>query len=714
MSKNIVNINDKKEYARRKEVLTSFFSDKEYKYLTQKQIMNALSIPKKDKETFENILLELENEGVIFKKANGKYVKIDNNRYFTCVYQAKNGGFGFGNLDDGTSIHIAFNKVNGAMNGDTIVVEIIGEKGKSPEGEVVKVIKRNNQKVIGEFQKSKNFGFVVPLDNLLSDIYIPKKESLDIKNEEIVEVQITKYPTNKNRAEGKITKVIGNSSDSHIYEKALYMSYNLKDFDSDIEEELKDIPDFVTDDEKIGRVDRRDKVIFTIDASDAKDLDDAVGIEKRNDGSYLLSVYIADVSHYVKENSKLDKEAIKRGTSIYIPGKVIPMLPKKLSNGICSLNAGEDRLSLAVDMVISKDGNVLESNIFKALIKVSKKMSYDKVYKVITNDMDESLEEEYGKYKDELMVMSELAHILRDKRMREGCINFDIPETHVVLDENGDVKTIEPYEITFANSLVEEFMLVTNMVVAEKCYYLQLPFIYRIHEKIDDEKIRELNHMLSNYNLRIKGTSDIHPKALSSILDSIEDENEKKIISTYMLRSMKVAKYSNECLGHFGLNAKFYCHFTSPIRRYPDLFIHRIISNFLEDKNFLNEKRINKYEIQAEEYANSSSIMERNATKIERDFIDLYSAIYMKKFEGEKFDASISSITSFGMFITLDSTIEGFVSYTNIPEHVDFDEKNKVLNVSNSKKVYKIGDRVKVVCLKSDIKSKEIDFKIIK
>ena len=614
-------------------------------------------------------------------------------------------------------MYISAKNLNGAMNEDEILVEICDSTGRSREGKVVKILKRNVTQVIGRFSKSRNFGFVVPIDDSIEDIYISKKNSANIKDGQVVQVTIEKYPTNNTKAEGRVTRIIGDSSDAHIDAKSLYISYGLDEmekFNELVLEEIETIPDKVLDEEKVGRVDRTQERIYTIDSEDAKDLDDAISVKKRDNGDYLLSVYIADVSHYVKEHTPLDKEAIARGTSIYIPGKVIPMLPKKLSNGICSLNAGEERLSLAVDMLISPSGEVLSSEVFKAVIKVTKKMSYEKVYKVITNQEDDELIQEYGEYKQDLLLMEELARILNNKRTEEGCINFNIPETHIVLNENEDVEAIEPYHTTFANQIIEEFMLVTNMAVAEKYYFLELPFIYRIHEKPDEEKLRDLNSILANYKLRIKGIKDVHPKALSDILNGIENSEDKDIISTYMLRSLKLAKYSNECLGHFGLNAKYYCHFTSPIRRYPDLFIHRIISKALENKLMFKDNEIAKLEKQAEKYSKSSSELEKDATKIERDFDSLYSTLYMKEFIGEEFDARVSSITSFGIFVKLENTVEGFVSFHDIPgDYYIYDETSRMLIGKNTSKKYKIGDKLRVKLIKSDVLTKQIDFEVV-
>ena len=715
--KKIVNREQKDKYTKRKEVLTSFFLNSGYKPLTKKEIAVSLDVPKPDFGDLERILSDLVNERVIYVSEDGRYKVIDGINIVRCTYQSKSAGFGFGLVDSGEDVYISSKNLNGAMNEDEILVEVLNSSGRSREGKVVKVLTRNTNTIIGRFSKSRNFGFVIPIDNSINDIYISKKNAQNYKEGQVVKVEIEKYPDGKNKAEGKIVQVIGDTSDTHIDAKSLYISYGLdkmEDFNEEVKEELLSIPDEVLKEERKGRVDRTKNRAYTIDASDAKDLDDAVFVEKREDGTYMLSVYIADVSHYVKEKTPLDKEARNRGTSIYIPGTVIPMLPKKLSNGICSLNAGVDRLALGVDILISKSGEVLNSEVFKAIINVTHKLSYDKVYKVITDTEDEQLKEEYGDYKKDLKVMEELAHILNDKRIREGCINFNIPETHIVLDENKDVKAIEPYPITFANQIIEEFMLITNMVIAEKYYFYEFPFIYRIHENPDEEKLRDLNTILANYKLRIKGINNIHPKALSSILDNVEDESTKEIISTYMLRSLKLARYSEECLGHFGLNAKYYCHFTSPIRRYPDLFIHRIISKAIDNNYSFTENELIRYEKQAEKYAKSSSEMEKNATKIERDFDSLYSCIYMKQYIGEEFSAKISSVTSFGIFVRLDNTIEGFVGFESIPgDYYVYNESTKTIVGKRTSKQYKIGDEITVRLIKSDVLTKQIDFEMI-
>ena len=709
---NKINNIDKNDYLRRKEALTSFFLNKEYKLMTKNQIIKFFSVPKEDYNIFDEIIDELQNDGIIFEDDSKRYVAVKTSNILKCVYEAKSEKFGFGLVENGEDIYISSRNSNGAMDKDEILVQKI-EGNHKTEGQVVKVLKRNTKKVIGVFNKNNNFGFVVPINKKIEDVYIPKKQTIGYKNGVVVEAQITKYATTTSKAEGKIIRVIAGKRDDKSELKSLGISYGLdlmQDFSFDIKQELKNIPSKVNDDDITDRVDRTNERVFTIDASDAMDLDDAVQVKKQGD-NYLLSVYIADVSHYVKDGSNLDKEAIYRGTSIYIPGTVIPMLPKKLSNGICSLNQGVKRLTLAIDILFDDGGNVIESNVFKSIIRVTKKMSYDNVYKVIIGENVKG----YMEYKDDIMQMKELAILLNKKRVESGSINFDIPETKVVLDENGNVVDIKPYEITIANKIIEEFMLAANMQIAEKFYFLDLPFIYRIHEKPDEEKLRDLNEVLNAYNIHIKAVKNIHPKTLSDILDKVEDEEEKKIISSYMLRTLKLAKYSEECIGHFGLAAKYYCHFTSPIRRYPDLFIHRVISDYIDSGYMLDDKKISKYSSDAIEYAKSSSSAEKQATTIERDFDDLYKCIYMNNYIGEEFDAVISNVTPFGIFVRLENTVEGLISFDNINDldYYIYDEKKHRLIGERTSKIFKIGDKLKVKLVKSDVALREIDFMIV-
>ncbi len=718
----MINKNDK-NYTKRKEVVASFFSDKEYENnMTLKQSATILCVPKQEMEMFKNIIDELVEDGVIFFNKNKKIVKTEDLGYIKGLFEQKSKRFGIVTDVNKNEYYIADKDINFAMDGDEVLVSIISNsdsKDKRTEAKIEKIIKRSNKKVSGIFTNNKSFGFVEPLDGKGLDIFIPKKYIKNVKDGDVVEVEIIKYATKDSKPEGKIVKKIGNpKNDELVYVKALYKSYALdkqKDFNELVLKEIEKIPDEVLASEEIGRVDRTDVKAVTIDSEDAKDLDDACFVKKIPNGNYVLSVFIADVSHYVKDGTNLDKEAVARGTSVYIPGTVIPMLPKKLSNGICSLNAGVKRLALGVDIVIDSNGKVENSEVYKAVIKVAKKMSYEKVYKVLKRS-DEQVLEEYKEFIDDIDTMSELAKILYKKRKKEGSIDFDIPETKVYLNEDGNVEDIKPYPINEANKIIEEFMLVTNMVIAEKFFFLEMPFIYRIHEKPDEERLREFNEILNNYNRSIKSVKNIHPKVLADIVDSIEDEQEKETISNLMLRTLKIAKYSNECLGHFGLAARYYTHFTSPIRRYPDLFIHRVISEYLDNKGYIDENRIAKFEKQAYRYSYSSSDAEKLATKIERDFVNLYEAMFMKKHINEEFEnVTIASVTSFGIFVRLPNTIEGFVSFDSLPgnDYYIYDDKKKMLIGRNSSKTFKVGDKVTVKLIRADAASKQIDFKIL-
>ena len=708
----------KQEYLNKKEALTSFFLDKEYVPMTKKQIANILNIKKEERDILSSILNELEIEGTIYIDDSKRYIPFFKTNFIRGIYQAKSERFGFvtQEYDDDIYIESKFNL--GAMNGDLVLAKITKEStaGKSKEGEIIKLLKRNTSKIVGRFIKSRNFGFVEAIDKKIDDIYIPKKYATNVKDGQFVEVEILKYATDTSKAEGRILSIVssGNTVKSEV--EALYKSFgldNLENFNKDIKSELENIPNKVKPEDKVYREDRTNRKVYTIDGDDAKDLDDGVFVEKINDDKYILSVYIADVSNYVKDGTALDDEAIKRGTSIYIPGTVLPMLPKKLSNGICSLNEGVERLSLAIDMQIDGNGNIVKSNIFKTVIKVTKRMTYDKVFKVISND--NSVKKEYGPYINDILIMKELAVILNNRRKELGSINFDIPDTKVVLDDNQNVIDIKPYNKTIANDIIEEFMLAANMTVAKTFYFLNLPFIYRIHEKPDEEKLRELNEVLANYKKRIKGIKNVKPKVLSKILDEFDNEEEKQIVSTYMLRTLKLAKYSEECQGHFGLAAKYYCHFTSPIRRYPDLFIHRVISDYIAANYNLSDELMSKYLVQARKYAITSSEAEKQATNIERDFDELYKVIYMKNYIDKEFEAVVSSVTSFGMFVKLENTVEGLIPFSNMPndDYYEYDENRKILFGKRNGKIYKIGDKVKVKLVRCDVREKQIDFLLV-
>ena len=534
---------------------------------------------------------------------------------------------------------------------------------------------------VGVFQKNRNLGFVVPDDRKVNtDIFISKKNcGYDLPYEfpepVIKEAQAIKQEVAK-----------------------------------------KDIPN---------RLDLRKKEIFTIDGEDAKDLDDAVAVEKLKNGNYLLNVSIADVSYYVKEESKLDREAIIRGTSIYMLDRVIPMLPKELSNGICSLNQGEDRFAITVLMEINKEGKVVSSDVQKSIINVTRRMSYKEV-QAILNEVKESNEELYSQKEKEKLLeecknyiehfkqMEELANILKQRRNLAGSLNLDIPESKIILNENGVAIDVKKYELYFANEIIEQFMLTANETIAEKFYWLDAPFIYRVHEIPDIEKIEELNKFLWNLGYKIKGSKDnIHQKAFSDVLDKVKGKPEERVVSNLILRTLKIARYESENKGHFGIASKYYCHFTSPIRRYPDLFIHRIISKYLESNYQLTEEQLEKYHKQAVQYAQSSSEREKIAQKVERDAEDIKKAEFMQNKVGEEYDGIISSITSFGIFVELENTVEGLIRFENLgDEYFIYDENRKTLQGEKSKKIYKIGDAIHIKVIYADKLTRRIDFSI--
>ncbi len=584
-------------------------------------------------------------------------------------------------------------------------------------------------KYVGVFQKSKNFGFVVLDDKKIkTDIYISKKNSKKAKNNQKVVVQILKLPEKNKKAEGRILEILGNINQAGVDMMSLIKEYDLPyEFPESVINEAKAIKQEVSKKDIPNRLDLRNKIIFTVDGEDAKDLDDAVSVEKLKNGNYLLNVSIADVSYYVQEKSKLDKEAIIRGTSIYMLDRVIPMLPKELSNGICSLNQKEDRFAITVLMEINSKGEVVSSDIQKSIIKVTRRMSYKEVQTildVINNEEDkkifnlkdkEKLLEECKPYFEHFKRMEELANILKQKREKAGSLNLDIPESKITLNEQGVAIKVEKYDMYFANEIIEQFMLTANETVAEKFYWLEAPFIYRVHEVPDEEKIDELNKFLWNLGYKIKGNKDnIHPKAFAEVLEEVKGKPEERVVSNLVLRTLKVARYEAENKGHFGIASKYYCHFTSPIRRYPDLFIHRIISKYLEENYQLKESEIEKYSGQAVKYAQRSSEREKIAQKVERDAESIKKAEYMQSKIGKEYEGIISSITSFGMFVELPNTVEGLIHFEDLGnEYFIYDEERKTLQGEKSEKIYKIGDSIKVCVIFADKLTRKVDFEKI-
>ena len=576
-----------------------------------------------------------------------------------------------------------------------------------------KIFELEKNTVVGTYQKSRNFGFVIPDDKKLgSDIYISKKDAMKAKNNQKVVVEITKLPKKDKSAEGKIIEIIGYIDQAGVDMMSLIKEYDLPyEFPEPVSKEAKKIAQEVDEDDIKNRRNLREEEIFTIDGEDAKDLDDAVNVKKLDNGNYILGVHIADVSHYVKEGSFLDKEAIIRGTSVYMLDRVIPMLPVELSNGICSLNAGKDRFAISCIMEINAKGQVISSDIFKSVINVTERMSYTNVQKILDNS-DREVTKRYSKYIEHFRLMEELAHILKNRRAKDGSLDLDIPESKVVLDERGIAVDIKKYEITFANEIIEQFMLTANETVAEKFYWLEAPFIYRVHEAPDMEKVTELNKFLFNLGYRVKcNKEEVHPTAFADVLEKIKGKPEERVISNLILRTLKVARYESENKGHFGIASKYYCHFTSPIRRYPDLFIHRIISKYLKQGYNLSEEEIEKYSAQATKYAETSSEREKIAQKVERESVDIKMAEYMENHIGEEYPGIISSITSFGVFVELENTVEGMIRFDKLgDEYFIYDEDRKTLMGEKTKTMYHIGDKINIRVIAADKQTRRIDF----
>jgi len=635
------------------------------------------------------------------------------------TFEANERGFGFvrPENEEEDDIFIAPDDIKGAMHGDIVEVRILskGNEKRGPEGEIIEVIERVNKTLVGRFEKSKNFGFVVP-DNkkIAQDIFIMKENTKRAKTGDKVIVQIKKWPKGRRNPEGKVIEIIGKEGDVGVDVDSIMYSYNLQqDFPALVEKELKEIPNIVSKKDIKNRRDLRDRRMVTIDSEDAKDLDDAVSVEKLDNGNILLGVHIADVSHYVRQGTELEKEALKRGTSVYLVDRVIPMLPKKLSNGICSLNAGVDRLAFSVDMEIDKTGKVVRSDIYKSVINVDERMTYTNVTKILV-DKDKDLIKRYKYLMDDFKLMEKLYKILKKKRVDRGNIDFDLPEAKVILDEEGKPIEIKKYDITISNGIIEQFMLEANETVAERFNELQAPFIYRIHETPDSEKLEVFINFIYNYGYTDKNLLKLKPKAFQEVLYKIKDKPEEKVISTIMLRSMQQAKYKEENLGHFGLAAKYYCHFTSPIRRYPDLFIHTVMSEYIENNYNVPEKKLKKLRKKSIEAAKTSSERERNAQLAERDSVDLKKAEYMEMHVGEEFTGIVSSVTGFGFFVELPNTIEGLVRVESLhDDYYVYNEKLFALVGERTRKVYKLGDEVKVQLVKASKETSRIDFEVL-
>ena len=700
-----------------KDTLLEFMREEAYRPMDIQELVSVFDINPDEYRAFKKTLKTMEKEGLIFRTKKDKFALPERLGLITGKLQAHAKGFGFliPEVEGEKDVFIPSSFINGAMNGDRILVQITREdkNGKKREGEVIQILERGNTKIIGVYEDSKNFGFVIAEDTRISqDIFISKKDRNGAKDGDVVVVEITKWPEKRRSPEGVVKEVLGQKGDKGLDILTIIKKYGLpEEFPPKVQAFTAGIDEEIPLKEYKRRKDLRDVRMVTIDGEDAKDLDDAVSIERLDNGRYRLGVHIADVSHYVREKNPLDKEALKRGTSVYLIDRVIPMLPKKLSNGICSLNPKVDRLTLSCIMVIDGSGKVLDHEIVESVIRTNERMTYTDVTKIL-KDNDPELSKRYDYLLDDFKAMEELCNILYKKRTKRGAIDFEFEESKIILNEFGKPIDIKPYEREIANRIIEEFMLVCNETVAEHMFWSHLPFVYRIHEDPDEEKLEKFREFIYNLGYIVKWNGEVKPRNLQEILEKVRGKKEETVVSTLLLRSMMRAKYSPECVGHFGLAAKYYCHFTSPIRRYPDLQIHRIIKEYLNGK--IDEKRATKLAPIVDIAAKQSSEMERLAEEAEREVDDLKKAEYMMDRIGEEFEGIISSVTSFGIFVELPNTVEGLVHITDLDDdYYVYDEQHLMLLGQRNKKVYRLGDSVKVKCSRVDIDNREVFLDIL-
>ena len=699
----------------RKKTIYQFICDEFYVPMKAKEMAVVLSVPKSQRSELQEVLDALVMDGRIEVTSKGKYIKSEG-KYLTGTFTAHARGFGFVGIEgEEEDIFIPESQVHGAFHMDTVQVAITSENtGRRREGTITKIISRGTTRIVCTYEKSKTFGFAVP-DNpkFGSDIFIPQERSKGAVSGHKVVVEITDYGKEGRKPEGKVVEIIGHINDPGTDIMSIVKAYDLPvEFSEKIMHQVENVSNEVSTADMAGRMDFREWQTVTIDGEDAKDLDDAITLTKEGD-NYKLGVHIADVSNYVQEHSALDVEALSRGTSVYLVDRVIPMLPHKLSNGICSLNAGENRLTLSCVMTIDPKGNVIDHTIAESVIKVDRRMSYTSVKKIL-EDHDENEIREYENLVPMFELMRELAAILRKKRMKRGSIDFDFPETKIVLDEKGKPIEIKPYERNVATKIIEDFMLIANETVAQDYFWQELPFVYRTHDNPDTEKIKKLSTFINNFGYSIHiGQDEVHPKELQKLLQKIDGTQEEALISRLTLRSMKQAKYTTMSTGHFGLATPYYCHFTSPIRRYPDLQIHRIIKDNLRGR--MNAKKIEHYDKILPEVAKHSSEMERRADEAERETDKLKKVEYMSERIGEVFEGVISGVTEWGFYVELPNTVEGLVHVTTlVDDYFHYNESTYELvgEVTNIR--YKLGQRVHVMVTGTDRILRTIDFRVVR
>ena len=705
-----------RQYEKRKKMVYQFICDDFYVPMKMKEMASVLQVKKEERQELKEILDALESEGKIHKTQKGNYVKGQGNR-LTGIYQAHARGFGFVSIEGSDDdVFIPEEESGGALQGDEVEIQITRgagpNTGQRQEGKVIKILKRGMSRIVGYYQKNKSFGFVLP-DNqkFLQDVFVPEEKSKGAVTGHKVVVKLTSYGGDGKKPEGEVVEILGHVNDPGTDVLSIAMSYELPiEFPEKVMNQAERVAKPVSEADRFGRRDLRDVRMVTIDGEDAKDLDDAVSLEVR-DGSFYLGVHIADVTNYVQENSALDREAKKRGTSVYLADRVIPMLPHTLSNGICSLNAGEDRLALSCLMKIDENGTIVDHEICESVIRVDRRMTYTAV-KQILEDEDEEQCQKYEEFVPMFREMARLSSILREKRHRRGAVDFDFPETKVILDEQGRPVELKAYERNTATKLIEDFMLAANETVAEDFFWREIPFVYRIHEAPDEEKIRKLAIFLHNFGYTMHiGNHEVHPKEIQKLLAKVEGKPEEPMIARLALRSMKQAKYTPENEGHFGLAASCYTHFTSPIRRYPDLQIHRIIKETLRGR--MDEERIRHYQSILEEVTKHASETERRAEEAERETVKLKKVQYMKNFIGEEYEGVISGITKWGMYVELPNTIEGLVHVVNMTDdHYEYIEDRYEMQGINTGKTYRLGQKVCVRVMAANELQRTIDFEL--
>ncbi len=702
-------------FEKRKKIIYEFICDEFYVPMKLKELAMLLQVPKDQRDELKAVMDSLEAEGKVHVTQKGKYIKGEA-KHLRGIFQANARGFGFVTVEgEPEDIFIGEEDMGGAMQGDEVEVAITkAPAGRRREGKILKIVNRGTQRLVGYYQSRKNFGFVVP-DNerILQDIFVPAEQSKGAVTGHKVVVELTSYGGERKKPEGRIVEILGHANDPGVDILSIVKAYDLPiEFPEKVLNQAERVAKPVTGADMAGRKDVRDWQTVTIDGEDAKDLDDAITLTKEGD-NYILGVHIADVTNYVQENSALDREALKRGTSVYLADRVIPMLPHVLSNGMCSLNAGEDRLALSCIMTVDSKGNVIDHQIAETVVNVDERMSYTSVKKIL----EEHDEEECRRYQTLIPMfelMKELSEILRNRRHKRGAIDFDFPESKMVLDEDGTPLEIKAYDRNVATKIIEDFMLLANETVAEEYFWQEIPFVYRVHEAPDEEKMKKLITFIQNfgYTMHVPKGQEIRPKEVQKLLDKIEGSQEEAMISRLTLRSMKQAKYSPDNDGHFGLATKYYTHFTSPIRRYPDLQIHRIIKDNLRGR--MTESRRAHYAKILTEVTMQASSLERRADEAERETVKLKKVQYMKKFYGEEFEGVISGITKWGLYVELPNTVEGLVHVANMmDDHYDYDETHFQMVGTHTGKRYELGQKVKVRVTGCDTIARTIDFELV-